>query len=71
MLYALRSRLTAGLRFVVAYGAVLALNWVALRGLLGLGIAELPAQAMLALPVAALSFIAQKLFVFAAPARQA
>lgn len=60
-----------GLRFVLAYAAVLALNWAALRGLLAFGFAELPAQALLALPVAALSFVAQKLFVFAPAARQA
>ena len=52
------------LRFVGVYGGTLALNWIALRALLGLGLGELPAQAMLVLPMAALSFLAQKLFVF-------
>ena len=58
-------------RFVVVYGAVLALNWAALRALVGLGLSELQGQALLALPVAALSFAGQRLFVFGPAAKPA
>lgn len=55
-------------QFVMVYATVLALNWVALRVLLWLGLSDLLAQAMLVLPVAALSFIGQRVFVFRRPA---
>lgn len=52
------------LRFVVLYGSVLLLNLVALRVLREIGLAELWSQAALALPVAALSFLGQRVWVF-------
>jgi len=57
-----------GLRFTVLYSAVISLNWVALRTLRGLGLDALLAQALLVLPVAAISFLGQRLFVFNTPA---
>jgi len=51
-------------RFIAMYGAVLVLNWVALRALHGIGVPELQAQALLTLPIAALSFFGQRAFVF-------
>jgi putative flippase GtrA len=54
------------LRFVAVYAAVLALNWSGLRAAVHFGLAPLPAQALLCLPVATLSFIGQKFFVFGA-----
>ena len=59
------------LRFVAIYGAVLALNWAVLRMLLGFGIPELQAQALLAIPLAAVSFLGQRAFVFGPAAGQA
>jgi putative flippase GtrA len=58
-------------RFVAAYAAVLLLNWAALRLLRHAGLPSLQAQALLALPVAATSFAAQRLFVFRGAAGQA
>jgi putative flippase GtrA len=52
------------LRFAVVYGTVLGLNWVLLRTLHWLGLSVLLAQALLVLPVAAVSFLGQRLFVF-------
>ncbi len=52
------------MRFVVLYGVVLLANMAALRAVRAAGIAALPAQAMLALPMAALSFAGQRLWVF-------
>jgi putative flippase GtrA len=54
-------------RFVGVYGAVLALNVAGIHGLRALGLSDLQAQAVLALPVAGLSFVLQRLFVFPAP----
>jgi putative flippase GtrA len=51
-------------QFVMLYAGVLALNWVSLRTLHSLGLPELQAQALLTLPLAALSFVGQRLFVF-------
>lgn len=56
------------IRFIAVYAALLVLNWVALRILHGFGILELQTQAVLAVPVAAVSFLAQKTFVFDAEA---
>ncbi len=52
------------LRFVVVYAALLALNLASLRVMRALGLPDLGAQAILALPFAALSFVGQKIFVF-------
>ena len=52
------------LRFVAVYGAVLICNWAALRTLRQCGLADLESQAMLALPVAVMSFLGQRTFVF-------
>jgi len=52
------------LRFVILYCVMLALNWVALRIALRLGVSALPAQALLVLPIAAVSFLGQRIFVF-------
>jgi putative flippase GtrA len=53
-------------RFILLYGVIWLLNWAALKGLVSLGVAPLIAQACLALPVAALSFLGQRLFAFKA-----
>ena len=55
------------LRFVAVYGAVFCINWLLLRAAQAQGIAPLWAQAMIVLPMAALSFAGQRLFVFNAP----
>jgi len=52
------------LRFIALYVAVLLLNTGALRALRDSGLSNLEAQAILALPVACLSFIGQKSLVF-------
>ena len=52
-------------RFILAYGLILATNWLLLRLLLHAGLSELSGQAALALPMAALSFSLQRRFVFA------
>jgi putative flippase GtrA len=51
-------------RFVLVYAAVLLLNWAALRALQRLGLGPLAAQALLVLPFAVISFLAQKQLVF-------
>lgn len=58
-------------RFAALYGAILLLNWAALHALHGAGWPSLGAQALLAAPVAALSFGGQKAFVFGAAASRA
>lgn len=64
---------TAGrvLRFVGVYCVAFALNLAALSRLAELGVPALLAQAMLALPIAVVSFLAQKNFVFGAAGRSA
>lgn len=52
------------LPFVAVYVVVLVLNWVALRGLRWCGLPDLVSQALLTLPIAALSFLGQQRFVF-------
>ena len=54
-------------RFVLVYGVVLGLNWLALQGLLLAGFSDLAGQGVLALPLAAVSFIGQRMFVFSDP----
>ena len=51
-------------RFVALYAAIFALNWLALHVLILAGMSDLAAQALLALPMAALSFAGQKVLVF-------
>jgi putative flippase GtrA len=57
------------LRFVTVYSIVLILDWIALRGLRSCGLTDLGAQALLTLPIAAISFVGQQKFVFAPVAR--
>ena len=57
------------LRFVLMYCGLLGVNWMALRALQDLGLSELLAQALLVLPVAALSFVGQKVLVFESQAK--
>jgi putative flippase GtrA len=52
------------LRFVAVYAFVLVLNWICLRGLHACGLSDLYAQALLTLPIATLSFVCQRHFVF-------
>ena len=52
------------LRFFAVYGFVLAVNWVALRCLSAVGVSTLAGQALLVLPAAIASYVAQKIFVF-------
>ncbi len=52
------------LRFFSVYAAVLALNWAALRATHRAGLSNMEAQAILSLPIAAISFLAQRFFVF-------
>ena len=52
------------LRFVAVYAVVLAVNWAALRTLRWCGLPDLESQALLVLPIAALSFLGQQTFVF-------
>jgi putative flippase GtrA len=54
------------LRFVAVYVVVLAANWAALRALQWCGLPDLESQALLTLPIAALSFVGQQVFVFRA-----
>jgi putative flippase GtrA len=61
----------SGWRFVALYVAVLGLNWAALHAAAQLGVPNLAAQAVLAVPAAALSFVGQKKLVFAPAAGQA
>jgi len=51
-------------RFVALYALVLALNWAALRALHSIGMHDLVSQALLVVPLAALSFLGQSTFVF-------
>ena len=51
-------------RFAAVYMGVLALNWIALTGLEQIGIPAWVAQGALTLPVALISFAAQKRLVF-------
>jgi putative flippase GtrA len=51
-------------RFIALYIIVLVFNWAALRALRQCGLADIESQAMLAVPVAAVSFLGQKAFVF-------
>ena len=51
-------------RFLAVYAVVLALNWVALQALRWCGLPDLESQALLTLPIAALSFLGQHRFVF-------
>ncbi len=54
-------------RFVGVYAAILALNWSVLQILRSQGLSDLVAQALLTLPIAALSFVCQRRFVFTSP----
>jgi len=56
-------------RFVLVYVAVFSLDWGMLRVANHYGVSSLVAQLVLALPLAALSFVCQKVFVFSADAR--
>lgn len=51
-------------RFIAVYAVVLALNWVALRALRWCSLPDIESQALLTLPIAAVSFFGQRLFVF-------
>ena len=51
-------------RFILVYAVVFALDWAMLRLARQYGVPALIAQMVLALPLAALSFVGQKLFVF-------
>jgi putative flippase GtrA len=52
------------LRFVTLYGVVLVVNLAALSALRWCGLADLDSQALLTLPIAAISFLGQHIFVF-------
>jgi putative flippase GtrA len=52
------------LRFAALYAAILAINWGALGALRAIGLSTLLAQAVVVLPLAALSFLGQRMFVF-------
>ncbi len=52
------------LQFIAVYAVVLVLNWVALRVLRRCGLPDLESQALLTLPIAAVSFLGQRRFVF-------
>jgi putative flippase GtrA len=54
-------------RFVGVYAVVLAVNWGALFALRQCGLPDLESQALLTLPIAALSFLGQRRFVFGRP----
>lgn len=51
-------------RFVALYLALLVINWLALRLLHNFGLTELLAQALLVGPLAVVSYIGQRSFVF-------
>lgn len=51
-------------RFIAVQSALLILNWAALRAANAVHIGELAAQALLILPIAALSYTLQKRLVF-------
>ena len=52
------------LKFIAVYIVVLVLNWSALQVLRWCSLPDLEAQALLTLPIAAISFLGQKSFVF-------
>jgi putative flippase GtrA len=52
------------MRFVGVYAVVLVVNWSALFALRLYGLPDLESQALLTLPIAALSFLGQRRFVF-------
>jgi putative flippase GtrA len=54
-------------RFVGVYVVVLAVNWSALFALRRCGLPDLESQGFLTLPIAALSFLGQRRFVFGRP----
>jgi putative flippase GtrA len=56
----------SAIRFVALYGALLLINWAAIRGLERLGAPALVAQAVLVLPLAGLSFLGQRMLIFRA-----
>lgn len=51
-------------RFVANYALLYLLNWGALKFLMGQGLGVYPASALLVLPMAAVSFVSSKTFVF-------
>ena len=51
-------------RFMAVYLVVLAVNWIALRVLRDVGLTALVAQALLAAPLAVVSYLGQRAFVF-------
>ena len=51
-------------RFLLVYAVIIGLNWLALHALGNAGIPPLYAQAALVIPIAALSYLGQHLFVF-------
>jgi putative flippase GtrA len=58
-------------RFAILFTCVLLLNWASLSLLRRLGLSDLAAQALLTLPMAAVSFLGQKTFVFGTAAAEA
>ncbi len=54
-------------RFFLVYIIALGINWVGLTSFRTYGFGDMLSQAMLALPIAAISFIGQRLFVFGRP----
>jgi putative flippase GtrA len=56
-------------RFIALYAGLLTLNWLALRLASGIGLPDLAAQAILAMPIAGLSFVCQRRFVFSPAVR--
>jgi putative flippase GtrA len=53
-----------GVRFAAIYGVLILLDWTCLRAMRATGWPELHAQATLALPFAAVSFLSLRAFVF-------
>jgi putative flippase GtrA len=53
--------------FVAVYSVVFIFNWVSLRMLVSCGLSLLAAQGILTLPIAAVSFLGQQMFVFGKP----
>jgi putative flippase GtrA len=53
--------------FIAVYSGVLALNWTVLRALRRYGLPDLESQALLTLPIAAISFFGQQKLVFDKP----
>lgn len=52
------------MRFIGVYAVVLSANWLSLRIMQSLGVVELLAQAVLAVPLAVISYLGQRFFVF-------